>query len=67
MDINLSLKVENIVAKGAILSNFFFCHHVFKNLSAAGVRKRLYEEKGSPFPKYNKSLADDFENVLAKV
>ena len=27
---NLWLKVENIVAKGEILSNFFFCHYVFK-------------------------------------
>ena len=34
---NLWLTVENIVAEGEIagLSNFFFCHDVFKKLSAA--------------------------------
>ena len=33
---NLWLKVENIVAKGEIARfvHFFFCHYVFKKLSA---------------------------------
>ena len=50
---NLWLKVENIVSKGEIvlvLGNFFFCHYVFKKLSAAEASdKRLYEWMGILF------------------
>ena len=39
------VKVEKIVAKGEIaryLSNFFFCHYVFKKPSAAEVSEKVY-------------------------
>ena len=41
---NLWLKVENIVAKGEIarMSNFFFCHYVFKKPSAAEASESVY-------------------------
>ena len=38
---NLSLKVGNIVAKGEI-APFFFCHYVFKKLSAAEASESVY-------------------------
>ena len=41
---NLWLKVENIVSNGEIarLSNFFFCHYVFKKVSAAEASESIY-------------------------
>ena len=35
-------KVKNIVAKGEISRNFFFCHYVFKKLSAAEASESVY-------------------------
>ena len=39
-----NLKVENIVEKGEllVLSNFFFCHYVFKKLFAAEASESVY-------------------------
>ena len=41
---NLWQKVENIVAKGEIarFEQFFFCHYVFKKLSAAEASDNVY-------------------------
>ena len=41
---NLWLKVENIVAKVEIAQNeqFYFCQHVFKNVSAAEASESVY-------------------------
>ena len=40
---NLWQKVENILAKGEIAqNNFFFCHYVFKKLSAAEASESVY-------------------------
>ena len=41
---NLCLKVENIVVK-VVLSHFFFCYYVFKNLSAAEASENAYMER----------------------
>ena len=67
---NLLLKVENIVAKGEIagLSNFFFCHYVFKKPSAAEASESVYmRERVNPFSTFSKSAANDFENIFAKI
>ena len=44
---NLWLKVENIVSKGEllVLSNFFFCHYVFKKPSAAEASESSTDRK----------------------
>ena len=48
---NLWLRVENIVAKGEILRNFFFCHYVFIKPSSAEVLESIYiRERVKPFP-----------------
>ena len=41
---NLKLKVENIVTKEKllVLSNFFFCHYVFKKPSTAEASESVY-------------------------
>ena len=40
----MDIKLENIVDKGQllVLSNFFFCHYVFKQPSAAAESESIY-------------------------
>ena len=44
-----------------VLTNFFFCHYVFKRPSAAEASESVYMRET-----YNKSAAYLFESILAK-
>ena len=47
-----------------VLSNFFFCHYVFKKLSAAEASESVNMRERAVT---TKSAADDFEYILAKI
>ena len=72
---NLWLKVESIVAKEKllVLSNFFFCHYVFKKPSAAEASESVYKkalnlngtEKSSQSERNGKKQSQCYEWVNA--
>ena len=67
---NLSLKVENIVAKGEIarFEQFLLFSLCFQNaVCCRGVRKRLFEGKGYYFHIYNMSKSDEFEIIRSNI